>query len=101
MGVYVKDMEMPESCSSCPLLAGMACPAEASYWCKITHSWIEDVDTRLPDCPLIEVKTPHGYLIDANKAIKECGIEMSWSCQKWVGEVDLLTMPTVIKAEEH
>lgn len=47
---------------------------------------------------LIEVP-PHGPLIDADKLLKK-GINLSWSVQKWVSEVDIGTMRTIIEAEE-
>ena len=70
MGVYIKSMEMPTSCFSCPM-----CEVDnAEVNCAISHgSYIEyrDVDPKVamqdrPEwCPLIEVP-PHVRLIDIN-----------------------------------
>ena len=65
MSVLIKGMDMPESCCECP------CEYD-SFRCNVTGTkfWdIEDFDTltqRLPNCPLVEIKTPHGRLIDAD-----------------------------------
>lgn len=45
-----------------------------------------------------EVKTPHGRLIDADALMKK-EIELDWSVQKWVQEVDIMTATTIVPAE--
>lgn len=63
MGIYVKGMEMPESCYKCKLdLRTDACPA-FDEWHK-EHPYSIRAKDRLPDCPLVEVQEPHGNLID-------------------------------------
>ena len=67
MSVLIKGMEMPETCSDC----------EWSYYigngramCKrVSMTDKTDIMTkrRADFCPLIEVPTPHGRLIDADK----------------------------------
>ena len=52
MGVYIKGMEMPERCGQCFLRVGN---------CK-QRTYME---RRPKDCPLVEIKEPHGRLIDA------------------------------------
>ena len=55
MGVYIKGMEMPESCKKCGVVScGLY---DADTWGIYRH----------PDCPLVEVPTPHGRLINADK----------------------------------
>ena len=56
MSVLIKGMEMPKRCGGCPL-RGV---------CK-QRIYIE---YRPKDCPLIEVPTPHGRLIDADELEK-------------------------------
>ena len=62
MSVLIKGMEMPKSCFDCPMLDElMYCgitKAPYPFWKKIE---------RLTDCPLADVPTPHGRLIDADK----------------------------------
>ena len=60
MGVYIKSMEMPKSCLSCPLQGGTAD-------CRLTqktYNW--GLPERPSDCPLVPA-TPHGRLIDADE----------------------------------
>lgn len=54
MSVLIKGMEMPERCESCPFEDFGGCMF------RVTRS----------ECPLIEVPTPHGRLIDADERIK-------------------------------
>ena len=52
MGVYIKGMSMPKNCHQCFYFAS---------GCKCNkHN-----NGRPNDCPLVEVKTPHGRLIEA------------------------------------
>jgi hypothetical protein len=85
MGVYIKNMEMPTSCSVCPMLEGDRmdglCHA-ASKWLDDDEHWTwyvypeGDMDESKPcNCPLVPVP-PHGRLIDADvlaKRIKDEG----------------------------
>jgi len=73
MSLLIKGMEMPKSCSVCPMLEGESmdglCHA-ANKWLDDDEHWTwyvypeGDVDDSKPcNCPLIEVP-PHGDLID-------------------------------------
>ena len=60
MGVYIKDMEMPKSCLSCPLQGGTAD-------CRLTqktYNW--GLPERPSDCPLVPAP-PHGGQVMACK----------------------------------
>lgn len=64
MSVLIKGMEMPKSCSDCPLED----PYDG-YNCRITgrgYNW--GLIERPSDCPIIWVP-PHGRLIDADALI--------------------------------
>lgn len=92
MGVYIKGMEMPTSCLSCPLQGGTAD-------CRLTqktYNW--GLSERPSDCPIVPVP-PHGRLIDADALMKK-GMPLSFSVQKWVQEVDIACARTIIEAEE-
>lgn len=69
-GVYIKGMEMPDCCLDCPLYNGHGCKATLQMFHPITN-----VAVRVEGCPLIEVKTPHGRLIDNDYLVKcpKCG----------------------------
>lgn len=63
MGVYIKGLEMPETCGECV--------ARHLAKCGVTIQWLlgpeEHYKTKKEDCPLVEIKTPHGRIIDADK----------------------------------
>lgn len=77
MSILIKSMEMPKDCNTCPMLEGDRldglCHA-ASRWLDDDEYWRwylypeGDVDDSKPlNCPLVEVPTPHGRLIDADE----------------------------------
>ncbi len=111
MGVYIKGMEMPKSCSACPFCFGAnnICPWTREY---ATHK------ERHNDCPLVPVPK-HGRLIDADalmgefekaqRTMAQHGREYSCSFMsssqeistEWYCVEDMLdNAPTVIPAEE-
>ena len=100
MSVMIKGMEIPSGCYDCPILQSsdgcfdFECPFN-SY--LLWHN-AEDVIRYRPDsCPLVEVPTPHGRLIDADAYIdkhEECG----WLDDITVDEFNAITS-TIIEAE--
>ena len=56
MSVLVKGWTIPKGCADCPT------------WCKL---YLQRREFRHPDCPLIEVHTPHGDLVDRDELIAE------------------------------
>lgn len=62
VSVLIKNMEMPSVCAECFMdpLCGKALYGDTNIW-KERH----------PDCPLIEVKEPHGDLVDKDKLMTE------------------------------
>ena len=66
MGVYIKDMEMPESCKNCQWVEEYGGDYDWCYACRHTGKMpLENAEKgRDPDCPLVEIKTPHGRLVD-------------------------------------
>ena len=64
MSLFVKGAKMPKECMTCPACQGDEC-------------WFEDDRPQIPDilnrrrkwCRLVEVKSPHGRLIDADRLI--------------------------------
>ena len=54
MGVYIKGMNMPRDCYNCKIWS--LCWDEKPLYNMIKSN-----------CPLVEVKTPHGRLIDVTK----------------------------------
>ena len=91
MSVIVRGMGMPERCAMCFLRVGD---------CK-QRIYMEQ---RPKACPLVEIPTPHGRLIDGDAYIKmmeeKCDHESS--LDEWVLKVcrgGVSIMPTVIEAE--
>lgn len=64
MSILIKKMEMPKGCWACPFAVGK------HYECLFTkksYNW--GLTTRPSDCPLIEVQSPHGNLIDRDNLL--------------------------------
>lgn len=65
MSVLIKGMEMPKDCEHC----GLSKTDSAGFFgCSITENIVlrKREENRPSWCPLIEVPTPHGRLIDAD-----------------------------------
>ena len=89
MSILIKGMEMPRTCNDCGL--------RDSFDCWITDSYIEArFSKRNEDCPLVEIPTPHGRLIDADEIEMPC-LETT-ADQKWM-EIAIKSTPTIIEAE--
>ena len=74
MGVYIKGMNMPKSCP-CGLV-GVGYDLYCSFTSGIPSRMREYVEccekeTRPDWCPLAEIPTPHGRLIDADALIED------------------------------
>lgn len=90
MSILIKS-EMPKGCWACPFAVGK------HYECLFTKkstNW--GLTTRPSDCPLVEVQTPHGRLIDADALTDKLGISDRDIYCKCVIEEDA---PTIIEAE--
>ena len=61
MGIYIKAMTRPSNCWNCGVGYEAQCPI-----CIGVAGAAEYKTSRHPDCPLVEIKTPHGRLIDAD-----------------------------------
>ena len=79
MSILIKDMEMPKSCSDCPCIdldndeyecAVCGISKKLIPWKWANTQGIDVIYLRPTDCPLVEVPTPHGRLIDADALMK-------------------------------
>lgn len=111
MSILIKKMEMPKGCWACPFAVGK------HYECLFTkksYNW--GLTTRPSDCPLVEVPTPHGDLIDRNETIKAIGgrphvgiginddddeFDSGMSCQWGHDTGAIKDMPAIIEAEKE
>lgn len=68
MGVYIKDMEMPENCFDCPFMYGRKyCLSNSKI--EFNDPEYSELKRRYDGCPLVPVPEPHGRLIDADVPI--------------------------------
>ena len=89
MGLYIKGAEMPKTCGDCRFLVGYG---KFPCYCAVGDFPIKPSEADMRDgiCPLVEVKTPHGRLVDFGN-IKYKGYT----------EAEIINMfPTVIEAED-
>jgi len=98
MGVYIKGMDMPKSCCDCDI---GVCICNRYYDPNFDIN-----DTKIkrhPDCPLVEVKEPHGDLVDRAKLAHDMEFVMNdENCPLYIAaEIDqyIEQAPMVIEAE--
>lgn len=61
MGVYIKGMKMPKDHLACPFRG------DITEICLVSEKWCNGFNK---NCQLVEVKEPHGALIDASVLLK-------------------------------
>lgn len=96
MSLIIKGMDMPKSCHDCDLFSGegFLCPLVI----ETTNNWVpEFMYKRVDECPLVEIPTPHGRLIDADE-LKKDRINL-YGTTDVVLMVDIENAPTIIEAE--
>ena len=107
MSVLVKGMKMPETCIQCPMQFGGWCyvsPPEIDE--RVAPTVDEAVEQGKPDwCPLVEVPTPHGRLIDRDAFEKDLALNVYDNKRKTMSYPTvvcntILKTPTIIEAEE-
>lgn len=66
MGVYNPSMKMPENCYLCGYSVCGCVTSNIILHCGVAEpmDFMEAQEHRHKDCPLVEVKVPHGDLID-------------------------------------
>ena len=98
MSILIKGKDMPEFCYRCP------CNDNELGFCRADKRGRSTDDYRPSWCPLVEIPTPHGRLIDAevfeNDAQQEWG-NSEISNGDWINIRERLNdAPTIIEAEE-
>lgn len=105
MSILIKGMDMPDSCKEC-----VCCKLDdafTEYYCCADGGWFAEKGRR-EDCPLIEVPTPHGDLIDREELLNDAGgvytarPDEALKIQHEINKVlfAIQDAPTVIEAEE-
>lgn len=103
MSVIIKDMNMPKSCHDCAM---RYIAIGLDFECVFTYDDVGDcIERRLANCPLEEVHTPHGDLIDRDKIIQLFLPIMEFPEDERIMYVDsfiraLKNAPTIIEAEQ-
>lgn len=99
MAIYIKGAELPKSCWSC-----WRCTSINIVDCAISlgeESSSDFRNTRHPDCPLVEVKEPHGRLIDESVAYDKIAEQETGYYMDMDGvDRGLQDTPTVIEGSE-
>lgn len=103
MSVIIKGMEMPKNCMDCPF----PCVGVDEYYCYCPTRDGEPYDFKqaesIPDdCPLVEISTPHGRLIDERVAYDKIAEQEGGYYIDMDGvDMGLQETPTIIEAEEE
>ena len=104
MSIIIKGMEMPTNCWLCQLSVLLEKPREMLF-CRIIK---EEVLRNKVDgnCPIVEVPTPHGDLIDRETAKKTVRRALEVNCKRLMNtavpmliDYNLDDAPTIIEAE--
>ena len=109
--ILIKGVDMPGFCIDCPCghVDNSEYPKQklfcyGQYECPELD--INEVRNKVKNCPLVEVPTPHGRLIDADKVLSEIReiVKADTERGKITFAVDIFrpinNAPTVIDAEE-
>lgn len=100
MSVLIKDMEMPDKCGCCKLFHAeypMHCTAIKEYRTASAPYGMSRPDW----CPLVEIKTPHGRLIDEIEAYDHIAEQEGGNYVDMdMVDMGLQETPTVIEAED-
>lgn len=109
MSVLIKGMELPKSCKECGhALAKKYCMFLREYSIKFQRELLKEIPyeryaiERLPDCPLVAVPTPHGRLIDCERATFPTAFRYNTNdyAKGWNACIKAVqTAPTIIEAE--
>ena len=113
MSVLIKGMKMPEACWDCFVDNALAqniayfeaiCPFTERI---VTFADFDAMSGRHPECPLVEVPTPHGRLVDCETLKDNLAVLFERNeilIDVWlVYAIDDLIdeLPTIIEAEEE
>ena len=100
MSVIIKGMDMPSKCRFCPCCADNGLiDMRREYFCSAVDSALEidNLDQKLSACPLVEIPTPHGRLIDADE-LEKCVHEW-YDVGEYVFADTIWNADTIIEAE--
>lgn len=107
MSIILKGIDLPKDCPLCPLAHYNA--LKEFTGCEITRWYFDSetmaTSTRPSFCPLIQIPTPHGRLIDIDKVKDElrdqvpcCGLDRTYRVSNAFDTMN--NAPTILEAEE-
>ena len=104
MSVLIKGMEMPKACEWCSFISTFTTESGLGCRCEVEKFEFWDYSKRQENCPLVEIPTPHGRLIDADELKKNMrnyypSIDHLCCSQHVVTKRDIDCAPTIIEAE--
>lgn len=103
MSIMIKGMKMPKNCATCRFCVPEADP-ENGEMCMATGRLVPPCSTeRRDDCPLVEVPSPHGPLVDADELKATFCAECNHTITCEDCDIDYhfgRLAPTIIDAEE-
>lgn len=71
MSIVIKGLSMPKNCLLCPCCVGEGIGIGRQHYCQAIDDEPCISETYRPkNCPLVEIRTPHGRLIDADKFLE-------------------------------
>lgn len=97
MGVYIPNMEKPKDCKECQWhLEFYIEDEQVGGLCTITEK-----DDKENTCPLIEIPTPHGRLIDKDELLSHLKKDPLFDLVERYGVSGVIeSRPTILEAEE-
>lgn len=97
---YIVPRDIPKNCFECPCCTLGYCRVDVKTTEYAKYVFSDGQDGRYPDCPLIEIPTPHGRLKDVDRIEYEnVYFEDVGESYEIVGKDDIDELPTVIEAE--
>lgn len=105
MSVVIKGMKLPKNCLLCPCCVGEGIGAGRQHYCQAIEDEPCVSETYRPkNCPLVEIRAPHGRMIDADELKKNMrnyypSIDHLCYSQHVVTKRDIDCAPTIIEAE--
>lgn len=106
MSLLIEGMKLPKNCLLCPCCVGEGIGMGRQHYCQAIEDEPYVSETYRPkNCPLVEVPTLHGRLIDADELKKNMrnyypSIDHLCCSQHVVTKRDIDCAPTIIEAEE-
>ena len=98
MSLLIEGMKLPKNCVLCPCCVGEGIGAGRQHYCQAIEDEPCVSETYRPkNCPLVEIPTPHGRLIDADE-IDKCVHEW-YDVGEYVFADTIRNADTIIEAE--